>query len=153
MRGSLAALAFSFVAAVAIAPAGLALPSPGFNATQQITTWDSVYTDGQADRGEKLYAERCARCHGDALQGVEAAPALAGPTFYGNWDGESLDALFERMRTSMPLDRPGSLTRAENTDLLAYLLRVAKYPAGPRLLDAQGGALTRIRIVMYRPQP
>ena len=104
-------------------------------------------------RREKLYAERCARCHGDALQGVEAAPALAGPTFYGNWDGESLDALFERMRTSMPLDRPGSLTRAENTDLLAYLLRVAKYPAGPRLLDAQGGALTRIRIVMYRPQP
>ena len=153
MRGSLAALAFSFVAAVAIAPAGLALPSPGFNATQQITTWDSVYTDGQADRGEKLYAERCARCHGDALQGVEAAPALVGPTFYANWDGATLDALFERMRTSMPQDRPGSLTRSENSDLLAYMLRAAKYPAGTRLLDAQGGALTRIRIVMYRPQP
>ena len=123
------------------------------HAARQLTTWDGVYTNAQADRGDTLYADRCARCHGDGLRGLEAAPALVGPTFYGNWDGESLDALFERMRTSMPQDRPGSLTRAQNADLLAYLLRVAKYPAGTRLLEAQGGALTRIRIVMYRPQP
>jgi mono/diheme cytochrome c family protein len=152
MRGWPTTLGFSFIAAVTVAAAGAASPSARHYA-QQITIWDGVYTDAQADRGAKLYAARCAGCHGDALQGVEAAPALTGPTFYGNWDGESLDALFERMRISMPLDRPGSLTRAENTDLLAYMLRVAKYPAGALLLDAQGGALTRIRIVMYRPQP
>ena len=122
-------------------------------AFQQLSVWDGVYSNQQADRGEKLYADRCARCHGDGLQGIEAAPALVGPTFYANWDGESLDAIFERMRTSMPQDRPGSLTRAENTDLLAYMLRVAKYPPGTRTLDAQGGALTRIRVMMYRPQP
>ena len=146
MRRLLAVLAL-LTAAVVVTPADV------WTNAQQLTTWDGVYTDTQADRGEKLYAGRCAKCHGDALQGVEAAPALAGTTFYGNWDGESLDALFERMRTSMPLDRPGSLTRAENTDLLAYILRVARFPAGARMLDAQGGALTRIRIVMYRPQP
>lgn len=122
-------------------------------AFQQLTVWDGIYTNEQADRGEKLYADRCARCHGDGLQGIEAAPPLVGPAFYANWDGESLDALFERMRMSMPQDRPGSLTRAENTDLLAYMLRVGKYPSGTRLLDAQGGALTRIRVMMYRPQP
>ena len=72
--------------------------------------------------------------------------------FYSNWDGESLDALFERMRTSMPQDRPGSLTRTENADILAYLLRAAKYPAGTMMLDAQGGALTRVRVMMYRPE-
>jgi cytochrome c len=122
-------------------------------AVQQLTVWDGIYTNQQADRGETLYADRCARCHGDGLQGIEAAPALVGPAFYANWDGESLDALFERMRASMPQDRPGSLTRAENTDLLAYMLRVGKYPSGTRRLDAQGGALTRIRVMMYRPQP
>ena len=139
MRIWLAALAFLGTATVTVA--------------QQLTTWDGVYTTAQADRGEKLYTERCARCHGDTLQGVEAAPALAGPAFYGNWDGETLDALFQRIRTSMPQDSPGSLTRAENADVLAYMLRVAKYPAGMVPLDGQGGALTRIRVLMYRPQP
>ena len=122
-------------------------------AARQITVWDGVFTRQQAERGEKLYADRCARCHGDALQGVESAPALVGLTFYGNWEGETLDALFERMRTSMPLDRPGSLTRAENADVLAYMLSAAAYPAGTMTLDAQGGALTRVKLLMYRPAP
>jgi cytochrome c len=120
---------------------------------QQITVWDGVYTQEQSDRGEKLYNDRCGRCHGDALQGIEAAPALAGPAFYANWDGETLDALFERIRTSMPQDRPGSLTRAENADILAYMLRVGTYPAGKLTLDSQGGALTRVKVLMYRPEP
>ena len=119
---------------------------------QPMSVWDGVYTNEQADRGEKLYADRCARCHGDGLQGSRRAGTRRADLL-PNWDGETLDALFERMRTSMPQDRPGSLTRAENTDLLAYMLRVAKYPAGATTLDAQGGALTRIRVMMYRPQP
>jgi quinoprotein glucose dehydrogenase len=123
----------------------------GVLAAQQITVWDGVYTREQGDRGEKIYADRCARCHGETLQGLESAPALAGPTFYGNWEGETLDALFERIRTSMPLDRPGSLTRAENADVLAYMLHAAGYPAGTTTLDAQGGALTRVRVLLYRP--
>ena len=149
---SFAALAFVCMAALAAIACSVVSAFRRTNA-QQLTIWDGVYTRDQADRGEKLYADRCARCHGDALQGVEAAPALVGPTFYANWDGETLDALFERMRTSMPQDQPGSLTRAENADLLAYCCASAAYPAGKMTLDAQGGALTRIRVVMYRPQP
>jgi hypothetical protein len=51
----------------------------------------------------------------------------------------------------MPQDRPGSLTRAENADILAYMLRAGTYPAGKLTLDSQGGALTRIKVLMYRP--
>jgi S-disulfanyl-L-cysteine oxidoreductase SoxD len=120
---------------------------------QQRTIWDGVYSEEQAERGAKVYADRCSRCHGDGLQGVEAAPALTGTTFYSTWEGESLDALLERMRMSMPQDAPGSLSRAQNTDVLAYLLRVGGYPAGKTALETQPGALTGIKVLMYRPQP
>jgi mono/diheme cytochrome c family protein len=119
--------------------------------SQQRTIWDGIYTEQQATRGGKVYADRCARCHGDLLQGVEAAPALAGPTFYSTWEGEALGALFERMRSSMPQDSPGSLSRAQNADILAYMLRVGGYPAGQSALDGQAGALAQTRVLMYRP--
>ena len=118
---------------------------------QARTIWDGVYAEDQAARGEKVYGERCARCHGDTLGGLESAPALTGSTFYSNWEGESLDALFERMRSSMPLDKPGSLTRAQNAELLAYVLRVGGYPAGMNPIDGQAGALTGVTIRMYKP--
>ena len=102
------------------------------------TIWDGVYNEAQAGRGEKLYAEHCARCHGDSLTGIEAAPALTGTTFYSNWEGETLQALFERIRTSMPPDKPGSVSRAQIADILSHVLRVGGYPAGETPLDAQG---------------
>ena len=120
-------------------------------AQQSRTVWDGVYTDEQAARGETLYAERCAKCHGDGLGGVESAPALTGTTFYSNWEGEMLEALFNRLRSTMPLDKPGSLSRAQNADILAHMLRTGGYPAGPAPLDGQAGALATVTIRMYKP--
>jgi quinoprotein glucose dehydrogenase len=134
------------VVSVAIA-AGLS----GAAAQNQKTTWDKVYTEEQATRGEKLYADHCAACHGDTLGGVEMAPALAGDTFNSNWEGVALNDLFERMRTSMPQNKPGSLSRAENADILAHMLRVGGFPAGDAPLDGQAGALTQIKFVTYKP--
>ena len=121
------------------------------SAQEQKTIWDGVYAEEQATRGADLYAQRCAMCHGDGLGGVESAPALTGPVFYGNWEGEALDALFERMRMSMPQDSPGSLSRAQNADILAHMLKVGGYPAGTAPLDGRAGALTGIRILTYKP--
>lgn len=115
------------------------------------TVWDGVYTEEQATRGETLYGERCARCHGDTLGGVEAAPALTGTTFYSNWEGEPLESLFDRIRTTMPQDKPGSLSRAQNADILAHMLRAGGYPAGPMPLEGQAGALAAVTIRMYKP--
>jgi len=120
-------------------------------AQQSRTVWDGIYTEEQAARGEVLYADRCARCHGDTLAGMEAAPALTGTAFYSNWEGEGLDALFERMRSSMPQDKPGSLSRAQNADLLAHILHAGSYPAGMTALDGQAGALASVTIRTYRP--
>jgi quinoprotein glucose dehydrogenase len=117
----------------------------------QKTVWDGVYTEEQAKRGADVYAEKCAMCHGDSLGGVESAPALTGPAFYGNWEGETLNALFERIRLSMPQDNPGSLSRAQNADIIAHLLRVGGYPAGGTALEGQAGELTSIKVLTYKP--
>ena len=117
----------------------------------QKTVWDGVYTEEQAKRGADLYAEKCAMCHGDSLGGVESAPALTGPAFYANWEGETLNALFERIRVSMPQDNPGSLSRAQNADIIAHMLRVGGYPASSTSLEGQAGALTGIKVLTYKP--
>ncbi len=121
-------------------------------AAQQRTVWDAVYTTGQADRGQTLYDEQCGRCHGDGLGGVESAPPLTGAEFAGNWEGVALGDLFERMRMSMPQEKPGSLSRAQNADILAYMLRVNGFPAGETPLDGQAGALAQVTFRMYEPQ-
>lgn len=118
---------------------------------QQKTVWDGVYTEEQAKSGEQLYSKYCSQCHGDGLGGVESAPALTGPAFYGNWEGESLNALFERIRTSMPQDNPGSLSRAQNADIVAHMLSVGGYPAGSAALEGQAGALSGIKVLTYKP--
>lgn len=121
-------------------------------AAQSRSVWDRVYTEEQASRGDKLYRQRCAQCHGDSLQGIEAAPALTGPAFSDKWEGETLSALFDRMRT-MPPDAPGALSRAENADVLAHLLRTLGFPSGNAPLESTAGALGGITLRMYRPQP
>jgi cytochrome c len=118
----------------------------------QKTIWDKVYTAEQAARGEKLYADNCAMCHGESLGGVEMAPPLAGDVFNSNWEGVALSDLFERMRTSMPQNKPGSLSRAQNADILAHMLKVGNFPAGDIPLDGQASALTQIKFVTYKPQ-
>jgi len=136
-----------FVFACLVISSGLSLVA----AQGQKTTWDKVYTAEQAARGEKLYADNCAACHGEALGGVEMAPPLAGDLFNQNWEGVTLNDLFERMRTSMPQNKPGSLSRAQNADILAHMLRAGGFPAGPMPLDGQAGALSTVTIRMYKP--
>ena len=115
------------------------------------SVWDGVYTDAQAIRGEKASAEQCARCHGQTLTGAEAAPALVGDVFNANWEGVPLGDLFERIRVSMPLDTPGSLSRQQNVDVIAYLLKLGKVPAGAAELTTDTTVLGQITFVSNRP--
>ena len=121
------------------------------SAQAQKTVWDGVYTEEQAKRGAEVYAEKCAMCHGDGLGGVESAPPLTGAGFFGNWEGETLNALFERIRMTMPLDSPGTLSRAQNADVVAHVLKVGGYPAGASELEGQAGALSNIKVLKYKP--
>ena len=136
---------------VLLAPTALLLVALTTAQTTQ-TVWDGVYTREQAQRGEKLYRQECSRCHGDDLSGIESAPALTGSSFAATWEGVPLSDLLERMRVSMPQDKPGSLSRSQNADVLAYMLQVSGFPAGEKALEGQASVLSQITFRTYRPQ-
>jgi S-disulfanyl-L-cysteine oxidoreductase SoxD len=116
------------------------------------SVWDGVYTAEQAKRGEALYANNCASCHGSALGGGESAPPLSGGEFFANWNGLTLGDLFDRVRVSMPADRPGRLSREQNAEVLAFMLNVNQFPAGKTELAHQSEVLKQIRFEAEKPK-
>ena len=114
--------------------------------------WDGVYTNEQAKRGEALYAEQCASCHGLTLNGGEMAPPLTGGEFSSNWNGLTLGDLFDRIRTTMPANSPGQLNREKTADILAEILSVNQFPAGSAELPRQSEVLKEIRFEATKPQ-
>lgn len=115
------------------------------------SVWDGVYTTAQAERGAALYANNCASCHGSTLGGGESAPPLTGGEFSSNWNGLTLGDLFERIRTTMPADRPGRLTREQDADVVAYMLSVSEFPAGNVELARQTEVLKQIQYNSTKP--
>lgn len=113
---------------------------------QAASTSAGVYTDTQMKRGEGLYKEQCAACHGDDLRGNDIIPGLTGQMFTGNWQGKSLGDLYDKIQMTMPALTPGSLTPEQTTDLIALVLSVSKYPAGTTDLASKVEALQQIKI-------
>jgi len=112
--------------------------------------WDGVYTQEQAKRGEVAYGEHCARCHGTDLMSGDSVPPLAGTDFLSTWNTKTLGDLFDRIRTSMPADQPGTLNRQQASDIVAYLLNANKFPAGKTELATQSDALKQIQFDAFK---
>ena len=117
----------------------------------QRTTWDSVYTDEQATRGQAAYNRTCARCHRESLAGADESPALTGAAFLSNWNGLTLGEMHARVKKSMPSDDPGSYGPQLITDVLAYMLRVNGFPVGKAELTHEGDALNDVQFNAARP--
>jgi len=115
------------------------------------SVWDGVYTEDQANRGRASYGRECAGCHGESLTGADEVPALAGGVFLSNWDGLTVGDLFERIRISMPADRPGKLNREQIADILSYILNFNRFPAGNTELERQTEVLKQIRLEAAKP--
>jgi mono/diheme cytochrome c family protein len=134
--------AFIFAAAVALAAATLY--------AQGQTTNEGVGTPEQVKRGSDVYGMQCAACHDAQLAGSGTAPALAGTDFSANWKDETVGALFERIRATMPADNPGSLKRDQVTDLVAFILNFNKYPTSQKELSTEFEALKGIKITAVK---
>lgn len=96
-----------------------------------------IYSAAQAERGIALYLQRCAVCHDRAMSGLDVNPALTGAGFLSAWNGRPVSDLTSRIRTTMPLDDPGSLGLADTAALTAAILRANGFPAGEADLPAR----------------
>jgi len=122
-------------------------------AQESRTVWNGVYTEAQSKRGEAIYMETCANCHGAELEGMDMSPPLSGATFSSNWNELTMGDLADRIRISMPADRPGSMTRAQVADVMAFLLKANRFPSGQTELPQDVPTLKQIRIIAQRPEP
>lgn len=111
---------------------------------QAATTWDGVFAADQAARGQRLYAERCAACHGQTMEGSMNAPPLAGLAFSYVWDGMPLSELFTLIKTTMPSNEVGTISDAQIADSIAAMLDASGFPAGAADLPGDIAALTEV---------
>jgi S-disulfanyl-L-cysteine oxidoreductase SoxD len=115
------------------------------------SVWDGIYTEAQAKRGEAVYRQNCAACQGVTLEGIETAGPLTGARFTANWNGVTVGDLLERVRVSMPNDRPGTLSRQQTADVLAYVFSINRFPAGKAELARQTELLKQIKFDATKP--
>ena len=126
----------------------LAVGAVGLPAAQETpppSVRDGVYTPEQADRGEVLYDDQCAVCHGTIRQFVPEMAALLGDHNFRNaWRGRSLGEMFGYIRETMPQDAPGTLTAAQTAEIVAHILRGNRLPAGEAALPEDEETLNGI---------
>ena len=119
--------------------------------TAEKTVWAGAYTAEQAARGKAAYAESCAACHGESLAGIDVAPALTGAGFLNNWNNTSAGDLFTRIKTTMPLSAPGSLSGRKVSDIEAYLLQANGFPTGEIALPPAAPMMSNVKIIAQKP--
>ncbi len=127
---------------VCLAVLGGVLPASGQDDSPERTARDSVFSTAQADRGEGVFARVCAQCH-TRKQFTES--------IHKNWEGRTFYEVFEQLRSTMPNDNPGGLSRGQYIDVLVYLLRECGYPAGRNDLGPGESSLRSVRIVPLAP--
>jgi hypothetical protein len=106
-----------------------------------------VYSAAQAAEGRDLYRAQCAECHGAALDGA-SGPPLVGDAFLANWSARPLATLAGKIQNTMPFNQPGSLSRAQSTALLAFMLQAGKFPAGR--IDLTDDVLAKVTMPVVR---
>lgn len=141
------ARAVPLILATAVAVPSIALSQ----ATTGRTVWSGVYSAAQGERGTAAYAQHCASCHGDSLAGGDQAPPLTGGQFLANWTGQNAGALFTRIRTTMPMDSPGSLGGATVASIEAMILARNGFPSGPTDLPPDTAGQSAIAITAAKP--
>ena len=115
--------------------------SVGVFAQEKRSVKAGVYTPEQADRGQSLYRSKCASCH--------APNRFTDDFFYTSFAGKPLFEMFDVISDSMPEDNPGSMKPQEYADVIAYLLRLNKFPTGSTEVPTDKDALNAI--LMEKP--
>ena len=114
--------------------------SPAVAAAQSSPSADSLARAAarQLEVGEQWFRSACLECH--------ATGNLTDADFRLQWGGKSAFELFERIRSTMPASKPGSLSQGTYASIVAYLLKVNGMPVGVRRVSTDSTTLTSIRL-------
>src|SRR5882757_27605 len=146
----------SCVLALAIGTGAALAETPGLGkpiSQADLAEWDiNILPDGtnlplgsgKATDGAKIFAEKCALCHGDNGQGGHAARLVGGPPSASLDGGKTIanywpyaTTVFDLVRRAMPYVMPNSLSNEEVYALTAYILALNKLIGEEDVLDAQ----------------
>ncbi len=131
---STAASAFALILAASLSPA-IHVRAAGATVT---------FTAAQAAAGSQAFALHCATCHGTHLEGG-AGPALSGPNFktLSTKVKAKVSDIYSYMSTNMPFNAPGSLSKTDYVNIMAFILSKNGYQAGgPALTAGAAGSST-----------
>jgi alcohol dehydrogenase (cytochrome c) len=122
-----------FAICAAIAALGISF---AISAAQQPAR-PGIFTADQANAGRAIYQATCSSCHLPDMKGAFEAPPLAGANFMNTWRNRPTSDLFNRIRTSMPISNPGSLSDQDAVNLVAYILQANGATPGTQALTPQ----------------
>ena len=98
----------------------------------------AFYTEPQARRGQRAFRQVCSDCH--------YTSEFKGPVFTDVWARRTARDLYRELRRTMPDDNPGGLPRQTYVDVMAYILELNGYPAGPDELPPDDEVLGSFRL-------
>lgn len=125
------AKAYRFVACGAMAVLAIAV------ASGQQPPRTAPFTRAQAEAGRATYQSKCASCHLPDLKGSNEAPPLSGGNFVNTWRNRTTSDLFNRIRNTMPMSNPGSLSDEEAVTIVAFILQSNGASPGTQALTAE----------------
>ena len=105
-------------------------------AAQQATRL-GPFTAAQASAGSATYQTICSSCHLPDMKGTFEAPPLAGANFMNTWRNRPISDLFNRIRNTMPITNPGSLSDQDASNLAAFILQSNGAMAGTQALTPE----------------
>ena len=101
-----------------------------------------AFTELQANRGRDTFRSGCTECH--------YSSEFADAQFKFKWSQRSVGNLFQLIQTSMPESAPGSLSSEEAVQLVAYVLRMNGFEAGPNELPTDPAILDGMSLESIR---
>ena len=111
------------------------------------STEKGVFSNEQAKRGETAYNANCVTCHGEELRSTDReVPHLSDKSFKFSWIGKTIGEKFEFVRETMPPKAERSLSDQVYLDIVTYILKFNKVPAGDQELKPDLEILKQITI-------
>jgi cytochrome c len=111
------------------------------------STSSGVFSNEQAKRGETAYNANCVTCHGSELRSTDREiPHLSDKSFKFSWIGKTIAEKYELVRDSMPPKEEHSLSDQVYLDIVTYILKFNKVPAGDQELKPDLEILKQITI-------